>query len=174
MNSIALSNIIRFIGLVLAQVLVFNNIDLFSFINPYPYILFIILYPVTGNKALFYISSFLLGLSIDMFENSGGVHAASCLILAFCRPSILKFSFGISYEYHNLNIFRKVTSDLLKSLEVFGYIAICILVHHVVLFTLELLRFDFLLELALRICLTAIATLLTSILILFLIKPSRK
>ncbi|MHC5308810.1 rod shape-determining protein MreD [Myroides sp. LJL116] len=174
MNSIVLSNIVRFTCLLLAQVLIFNNIDLFTFINPYPYILFIILYPVNGNKALFYISSFLLGLCIDTFENSGGVQAAASLILAFARPSILKFSFGISYEYHNLNIFRKVTSDLFKSLEVFGYLAICILVHHVVLFTLEFLRFDFLLELGLRIVLTTVATLLTCILILFLMKPVRK
>ncbi len=174
MNSIVLSNIVRFTCLLLAQVLIFNNIDLFTFINPYPYILFIILYPVNGNKALFYLSSFLMGLCIDIFENSGGVNAAAALILAFSRPSILKFSFGISYEYHNLNIYKKVTNDIFKSLEVFGYLAICILIHHVVLFTLEFLRFDFILELAIRIILTFFATLVTCILIIFLLKPARK
>lgn len=174
MNSIVLSNIARFIALLVAQVLIFNNIDLFTFINPFPYILFIILYPTNQDKALFYISSFMLGLAVDMFENSGGIHAAASLILAFVRPLILKFSFGISYQYHNLNIIKKVTNDLFRSLEVFGYIAICILVHHIVLFGLEFLRFNFILEIGIRTLLTTIFTLLTCILILFLIKPAKK
>ncbi|WP_010254565.1 hypothetical protein [Myroides injenensis] len=174
MNSIVLSNIARFICLLMAQVLIFNNIDLFTFINPFPYILFIILYPTNQDKAVFYITSFALGLIVDMFENSGGIHAAASLILAFVRPSILKFSFGISYQYHNLNIIKKVTNDLFRSLEVFGYIAICIIVHHIVLFGLEFLRFNFIFEIAIRTLLTTIFTLLTCILILFLIKPTKK
>jgi hypothetical protein len=50
MNSALLTNIARFILLLLAQVLIFNRIDFLGFINPFPYILFIILYPVNGNK----------------------------------------------------------------------------------------------------------------------------
>lgn len=171
MNSVVVSNISRFFALLAAQVLIFNNIDLFTFINPFPYVLFIILYPTNGNKSLLYLSAFTLGLLVDAFENSGGVHAAASLVLAFARPSILKFSFGISYEYHNLNILKKVTKDLFKSLEVLGYIAICILLHHVVLFTLEFLRFNFFSELLLRTFATTLATLATAILIIFLIKP---
>ncbi|MGG5505375.1 MULTISPECIES: rod shape-determining protein MreD [unclassified Myroides] len=173
MNS-AISNITRFVFLLIAQVLIFNNLDLLSFINPFPYILFIILYPTDGNKALFYISSFLLGLTIDMFENSGGVHAAASLILAFSRPLVLKFSFGISYQYHNLNVLRKVTKDLFSSMEVFGYLIFTVVIHHVVLFALEFLRFNFIWEILLRTLLTTIATLLSCILIIYLIKPSKR
>lgn len=173
MNS-AISNITRFVILLIAQVLIFNNLDLFSFINPFPYILFIILYPTDGNKALFYVSSFLLGLTIDMFENSGGVHAAASLLLAFSRPLVLKFSFGISYQYHNLNVLKKVTQDLFSSMEVFGYLIFTVVIHHVVLFALEFLRFNFILEILLRTLLTTIATLLSCILILYLIKPAKR
>ncbi|MGG5576891.1 rod shape-determining protein MreD [Myroides sp. C15-4] len=173
MNS-AISNITRFVILLIAQVLIFNNLDLFSFINPFPYILFIILYPTDGNKALFYVSSFLLGLTIDMFENSGGVHAAASLVLAFSRPLVLKFSFGISYQYHNLNVLKKVTHDLFSSMEVFGYLIFTVVIHHVVLFALEFLRFNFILEILLRTLLTTITTLLSCILILYLIKPSKR
>ncbi|MBB1138403.1 rod shape-determining protein MreD [Myroides sp. WP-1] len=173
MNS-AISNITRFVFLLIAQVLIFNNLDLLSFINPFPYILFIILYPTDGNKALFYVSSFLLGLTIDMFENSGGVHAAASLILAFSRPLVLKFSFGISYQYHNLNVLKKVTKDLFSSMEVFGYLIFTVVIHHVVLFALEFLRFNFIWEILLRTLLTTIATLLSCILIIYLIKPSKR
>lgn len=174
MNSVAFSNIARFIALLIAQILIFNNIDLFGFINPFPYILFIILYPTDNNKPIFYLASFTLGIIVDMFENSGGIHAASSLILAFARPSILKFSFGISYQYHNLNIIKKVTKDIFKSLEVFGYITISVVVHHIVLFGLEFFRFNFIFEILLRTILTTVTTLLTCILILYLIKPSKK
>jgi hypothetical protein len=50
MNSSSLLNIARFVLLLAAQILVFNNIHLFDSYNPFPYILFIILYPVNGNK----------------------------------------------------------------------------------------------------------------------------
>lgn len=174
MNSVAFSNIARFIALLIAQILIFNNIDSFGFINPFPYILFIILYPTDNNKAVFYLTSFFLGLIVDMFENSGGMHAAASLILAFARPSILKFSFGISYQYHNLNIIKKITKDIFKSLEVFGYISISVVIHHIILFGLEFFRFNFIWEILLRTVLTTITTLLACILILFLIKPSKK
>ena len=82
MNSTVITNIARFILLLAVQVVIFNRINLFGYINPYPYILFILLYPVNGNKAGLLLSSFFLGLIVDMFLNSGGVHAAACVTLA--------------------------------------------------------------------------------------------
>jgi rod shape-determining protein MreD len=87
MNSTVLANIARFILLLAAQVIIFNNMDFWGFITPFPYILFIMLYPVDGNKLGLLAASFLLGLTMDMFCNSGGVHAAACIILAYVRPA---------------------------------------------------------------------------------------
>ena len=111
MNSALLNNIARFILLLAAQILLFNNINFLGFINPYPYILFIILFPVNGNKFGLLAASFLIGLLMDMFLNSGGVHATSCLILAFFRPAIFKFSFGLSYEYQTVRLNDVVTPE---------------------------------------------------------------
>jgi hypothetical protein len=47
---------------------------------------------------------FYFRINNDMFWNSGGVHAASCLVLAYFRPSIFKFSFGLSYEYQTVKL----------------------------------------------------------------------
>ena len=109
MNSALIGNIARFILLLAAQVLIFNRIDLFGFINPFPYVLFIILYPVNGNKSGLLVASFLLGLLMDMFWNSGGVHAAACLVLAYYRPAIFKFSFGFE-------VFDRLIADVFRSL----------------------------------------------------------
>jgi rod shape-determining protein MreD len=92
MNSSLFFNLFRFIILLSLQVIVFNNINLFGFISPFPYILFIILYPVNGNKSGLIFASFLLGLLMDMFSDSGGVHAAACVTLAYFRPAFFKFS----------------------------------------------------------------------------------
>ena len=98
-SSTLLYNSIRFVLLLMVQVVLFNTINFLGYINPYPYVLFIILFPVNGNRYVLLCTSFLLGLIMDLFCNSGGVHAASCLTLAYFRPSIFKFSFGLSYEY---------------------------------------------------------------------------
>ena len=92
MNSTLLVNISRFVLLLAVQIIIFNNMDFLGYISPYPYLLFIILYPVNGNKSGLLIASFLLGLTMDMFSNSGGIHATACLILAYFRPYIFKFS----------------------------------------------------------------------------------
>ena len=135
MTNIFISNTVRFIFLVLLQVLLFNNINFLGYINPYLYILFILLYPFNGNRSLFLFLSFLLGLSIDMFEDSGGINAAACLAAAYIRPYVLRFSFGVSYDYQAI----KFSSTSIGSR--FTYIAILILVHHFVLFMLEIFSF---------------------------------
>lgn len=168
MNSAVLVNIARFILLLAAQILIFNNMDFLGYINPYPYILFIILYPVNGNKIGLLLASFFLGLVLDMFCNSGGVHAAACLILAYYRPYIFKFSFGLSYEYQTVKL-----NDVLTP-ERFSFLLIAVVLHHFTLFLLEVFRVTFILEIILKTFLSTLFTLLMCIIIIYLIKPSRR
>jgi len=168
MNSAILFNIVRFVLLIAAQVVIFNNIDLFGFINPFPYILFILLYPVNSNRAGLLLASFFLGLTIDMFENSGGVHAAACLVLANLRPTFFKFAFGLSYEYQTIKINDRLSPER------FTFIFISILTHHLVLFLLEFFKFSFILDALWRTLLSSIFTLIVSIITIYLFKPSKK
>ena len=168
MNSALLVNIARFILLLAAQVLIFNRIDLFGFINPFPYVLFIILYPVNGNKSGLLIASFLLGLLMDMFWNSGGVHAAACLVLAYYRPAIFRFSFGLSYEYQTVKL-----NDVLTP-ERFSFILIAVVLHHFVLFVLEVFKISFLWDILVRTVLSTVFTIVASIIIIYIIKPSKR
>ena len=168
MNSALLGNIARFILLLVAQVLIFNRIDLFGFINPFPYVLFIILYPVNGNKSGLLAASFLLGLLMDMFWNSGGVHSAACLVLAYYRPAIFKFSFGLSYEYQTVRLNDVVTPER------FSFLLIAIVLHHVVLFVLEVFKVSFLWDILVRTVLSTIFTIITCIIIIYIIKPSKR
>ncbi|WP_396155434.1 rod shape-determining protein MreD [Flavobacterium sp.] len=168
MNSALLANIARFIFLLAAQVFLFNRIDLFGFINPFPYILFIILYPVNGNKSGLLVASFFLGLLMDMFWNSGGVHAAACLVLAYYRPAIFKFSFGLSYEYQTVKL-----NDVLTP-ERFSFLLIAVVLHHFVLFVLEVFKITFLWDILVRTVFSTIFTILTCIIIIYIIKPRKR
>lgn len=168
MNSAILYNIARFILLLAAQIIIFNNFDLFGFLNPFPYILFIILYPVNSNRSGLLISSFLLGITMDLFCNSGGVHASACLILAYFRPSIFKFAFGLSYEYQTVRL-----NDVLTP-QRFSFILMSVFLHHTVLFILEVFSIFLIWEIIYRTFLNTIFTLLISIIIIYLIKPKKR
>lgn len=168
MNSTVLSNIARFILLLGLQVLIFNNMRFLGYINPYPYMLFIILYPVNGNRYGLLAASFVLGIILDMFCNSGGVHAAACLLLAYYRPYIFKFSFGLSYEYQTVKL-----NDVLTP-ERFSFILIAVVIHHFTLFLLEIFRLNFFGEILLKTLLSTIFTIILCVLIIYLIKPSRR
>ncbi|HZW78750.1 MAG TPA: rod shape-determining protein MreD [Flavobacteriaceae bacterium] len=130
------SQIGRFLILVFLQVFLLNNINLAGYINPYVYILFIILYPLDGNSTLLILWSFLLGLCIDIFEDSGGVQAAASVFAAFVRPFVLKYSFGVSYEYNVVKLSTAAVSEKIT------YIGSIILVHHLVMFALEIFSFS--------------------------------
>ncbi|MEZ7516312.1 rod shape-determining protein MreD [Flavobacterium frigidarium] len=168
MNSTLLVNISRFILLLAVQIIFFNNMGFLGFIMPLPYILFIILYPVNGNKSGLLTASFLLGLMMDVFSNSGGIHTTACLVLAFVRPSIFKFSFGVSYEYQTIKL-----NDVLTP-ERFSFILISVVIHHFTLFILEAFQISFFLDILLRAFLSTIFTVISCIIIIYLIKPNKR
>jgi rod shape-determining protein MreD len=168
MNSAMLFNSARFILLLAVQVIIFNNFNFSGYINPYPYILFIILYPVNGKKYGLLAASFFLGLIMDLFCNSGGVHAAACLMLANFRPALFRFSFGLSYEYQTVRL-----NDVLTP-ERFSFILLAVIIHHFTLFILEVFTFEYFWNIVFRTVTSTIFTILICILIIYLIKPSKR
>lgn len=168
MNSALLINIARFILLLAAQVAIFNKMDFFGYVNPYPYILFILLFPVNGNKYGLLLASFLLGIIMDMFSNSGGVHATAALFLAYMRPTFFKFSFGISYEYQTVRINDKLTPER------FSFILVSVIFHHFILFVLEAFRISFFWDILLTTFFSTIFTIILCITIIYLFKPSKR
>ena len=168
MNSALFVNILRFILLLAVQIIIFNNMNFLGYISPYPYILFIILYPVNGNKSGLLAASFLLGLCMDLFSNSGGFHTAACVILAYYRPYLFKFAFGLSYEYQTIKL-----NDVLTP-ERFTFILFSVLIHHILLFSLEAFKFILILDILLRTLLSTIFTILVCIIIIYLTKPNRR
>lgn len=124
--------------MVLVQVLIVKNIDLGRFINPFLYVLFILLMPFETPNWLVMIVALFLGLVIDMFYDTMGMHAAACVFMAFCRPSVLKiFSPRDGYDFGT-----QPTIQYLGVPWFLSYAGILVFLHHVVLFYIEVFRFS--------------------------------
>jgi rod shape-determining protein MreD len=152
--SLFLHNILRFILLVLVQVFVLNNIRLLGFINPYIYVLFILLLPVKFSRGLSVIIAFILGLIIDAFSNTLGMHAFSAVLIAFLRNPVIKIFTSIEEGANPVPSFYTFgVAAFIK------YITILVLIHHTTFFFLEIFTFVGLGQTLLRITLnTAITT----------------
>ncbi len=96
------------------------------------YILFLYWYPIKENRAAFIGLSFLLGLSIDFFSDTMALHSAATITIAYLRPVIMRFVFGINYEFQSFKL-----SNTTKAQQ-FTFLALLILVHHLVYFSLEI------------------------------------
>ena len=125
-------NSIRFIIAVLAQVLICNHINFMGYIDPLVYIYFILLFPFNSNRSLFLVLAFLLGLTVDMFSDTGGANAAACLIIAYIRPFVLRFAFGVSYEHQSIKLENTAFGQRMV------YVIILTFVHHFFFFLLEI------------------------------------
>ncbi|CAZ95231.1 rod shape-determining protein MreD [Zobellia galactanivorans] len=125
-------NVVRFLLLVLVQVLVFNKLNFFGFINPMVYILFLYWYPIKENRAAFIGLGFLLGIAIDFFSDTMAIHAASTITIAYMRPAIMRFVFGVNFEFQSFKLSNTTRVQQIT------FLALLIIVHHFVFFTLEI------------------------------------
>lgn len=82
-------NIFRFVLLLLAQILIFSNINFSALVNPYVFPLFILLLPFETPRWLLMLIGLAAGLTLDLFLGSIGMHAAVCLLVGYARPFLI-------------------------------------------------------------------------------------
>lgn len=128
-------NLLRFTLLVLVQTLVFNRLNFFGFINPLVYILFIYWYPIKENRTTFLITSFLLGFCVDIFSDTLAINAAATVTIAYFRPVLMRFVFGVNYEFQSFKLNSSTKAQQ------FTFLALLIVIHHITYFTLEIFSF---------------------------------
>lgn len=125
-----------FVLLVLLQVLLFNNIQFSGYVNPYVYLMFILILPVEIPAWLLLILSFFTGMIIDFYTGSPGMHSSATVLAGFVRPFILRSnSPRDGYE-----------PGAQPSMATYGfrwflvYTVFMVIVHHTTLFYLEVFR----------------------------------
>ena len=123
------------------------------------YIAWVFLYPVRKTRSLFLILSFLLGISIDFFSDSGGVNAFALTFIAYFRLPILMAVLRKSdLEYGQFNL------KTLSVNKIILFISILTFIHHFIVFSLEYFSFSEILNIISSAVLTSFFTILISFL----------
>ncbi|HXC03704.1 MAG TPA: rod shape-determining protein MreD [Bacteroidia bacterium] len=148
-------HVLRFFLLILLQGLIIKNIDLGTYVNAFPYILFILLLPFDTPPWLVLILGFVSGLFVDMFYNTGGINAGACTFMAFARHYILRVL--APREGYESTVQPGVYS--MGWPWFVSYAGILCLIHHIFLFYAEVARMSEFGHTLLTVLLSSLATL---------------
>ena len=166
MNRIVWTNGLRFVLLLLIQTLILRRVTFdwsnFGFVHILIYPLFILLLPIKTPRPLVLILAFIMGMGIDIFYDSLGVHASALVFTAYMRNVIMK----ILEPYGGYNV---EDSPTIKNFGIgwfFTYSAILMFLHIFFYFCVEAFSFVFIFE----IMLNTIFSFAISIVIIFILE----
>lgn len=170
MTTDLIKNSIRFIVLILLQVLIVQNIRLGSYIIMFPYVLFILMLPFETPSLLLLGISFFTGMVVDAFYDTQGLHTAACTLMGFSRYYILKIiSPRDGYEQG-----LQATVEDMGFSWFLSYVGALILIHHTYFFFLEIFRFGEIFRTLFRAILSSVGTFAFVYLIQFLFYTKRR
>lgn len=155
---------LRFIGLILVQGLILKNMEVGFMINPFLYVLFVILLPFELPAWIGLVLAFLLGFFVDLFYGTMGMHMAACTLMGWARPAVLRFMMPRDgYEFG-----QQPTMQDMGRMWFLSYAAILIFIHHFLLFYIEIFSFREVGMTLLRVLISTMATLLLVVVTQFL------
>ncbi len=167
-----MNSILRYTGafvlLVVLQLLIFNNIEFSGYVNPYVYVMFILILPVSIPSWILLLLGFLTGFVIDIFTGTMGVHTFATVLASFVRPWVL--SLNVTAEVAEGDMSPSSSRSGLRWF--FIYTVTVVLVHHLALFFVELFSLKHFFHTLLRVLLSTAVT--TFFILLFdFIRPHR-
>ena len=124
--------LIYFVLFVSIQVLIMDNIHLFRIVTPFLYLYIILKIPANVSRSYVIVISFLVGIVIDMFSNTLGMHAAACSLIGLIRNPLMIILSN-----------KELVEDTTPSYRTFGvgafvkYALSIIVIHHISLFLIE-------------------------------------
>jgi hypothetical protein len=133
-----LTPFLRFFGLLLLQVFILNAIEPGVGIYLMAYPLFIAILPFSYGVITVLSVSFLIGLCVDLFSNTFGLHASAAVAMGMARPLLYKY-FAPRDGYDVLRQPNLLDMGIRWHLLTFGSL---LFVHHFWFFTLESFRWD--------------------------------
>ena len=137
--SLLFKNIIRFIFIMFIQIFVLNKIPpLHQFIVPYFYFVFILWLPFKMGRSALLLISFSVGMVVDMFFKTPGLHAAACVLIAFVRPFLINLLLPKeATDWGN----EEPSKKTMGAVPYATYLIILTVLHHFYLIFLEWMQF---------------------------------
>jgi len=164
MNSLVIKSVIRAILLILLQGLVFRRIAFqmgdFAFIHLFIYPVIVLLLPIRTPR-IFQISiAFVVGLAIDSFYQSYGIHASALVFTAYIRDFVIK----LLEPYSGYDIDESPTMSQLGFSWFLSFSAILFFIHLFFYFSVEAFSFVFFFEIMMNTIFSFIASILLVVL----------
>lgn len=173
MNSIVIKNIVRFFLLAIAQVLIFKRVAFnwgdFAFIHFIIYPLFIILLPTKLPRPLVISLGFLIGIFVDLFYDSPGIHSSAGVFTAYVRGLVLDLL--EPYEGYNAN--DSPTIETMGLSWFMSYASILLALHLLFYFSVEAFSFVYIFEILMNTIFSFIASFIILMLFLLIFRPKR-
>ncbi len=145
------------------QLLLVRNLVLFDYAFCFVYIACILLLPNEISLTWLLLTAFLTGLIVDTFYNTPGMHAAATVLMAYCRPFVVRAQIDVP------GIESRVEFSLqaLGAGTFFRYVFILTLTHHTALFFIEASSLTLLLPTLIRVAASTLFTTVSVVLIQF-------
>jgi hypothetical protein len=134
MNSFRFIHLVQFVVLMGLQILLMRNLVLYDRGFCFVYIGFILFLPIDIDKVLLLVLAFISGITIDLFYDTAGMHAAATVLMAYVRPSVLNLI--TPRDGYESSDNASLPSMGWRWFLTYGFALI--LVHHFTLFFLEL------------------------------------
>ena len=164
-------NTARFVLFVFLQIFIFNQLEFGFGIHLLMCPLYIMLLPFEMNIIILLMIAFGMGIFVDVFSNTYGLHASSLLLMAYCRPAIFK----VFAPRENYDFLKKPTYLDMGHLWFFSTFGLLLLIHNLWFFMLEAFSFNGFLYTIQKVVLSFIFIYLVSILLqILLMKRSNK
>ena len=162
-------NIVRFVVLVVAQILLVNHIRLGGYVHPYIYLIFVMLLPLNTPGWQLLVAGFGIGLVIDLFMGTLGMHAGATTLMAFCRPAIIRIVSGSQ----KLEMNREPTINHVGFPWFLRYTICMVIVHNFTYFMLEGFSFHLVGQALLRILISVPVSTFLIIVLMYLFSSDK-
>lgn len=126
-------HILRFALVLFLQLFLFNKMQIWSYVLPAFFLHFLLMLPINASAGVRLLSAFALGLLLDVFSHTMGLHTAAILPVAFVQPSLLRL----------IKMPREVDVSLSPTLALLGgsaytlYAGLLIFLYHLLFFMLD-------------------------------------
>mgnify|MGYP000749621046 FL=1 len=142
-----------FVGLVLLQVLILNNVHIVGYATPFLYIYLILKFESDVPRNALMLWAFFLGLAVDILSDTPGMNAAATVLLAFLRPSLLRLFTPRDNQDNLVPSFKSMgITPFLK------YTTASVFIHSLALLSIEFFSFSGIWLLLLRVALCTVLT----------------
>lgn len=129
---------LRLLILLVVDIFLVSRLEIGMYFVPHIYFLSLLMLPVRSTKAVLLMFGFFSGLVMDLFMNTGGLHAAATTMIAFIRIFTLRFYLAPEDEDNNISpgLYTLGTRKYLI------YSSVLIFIHQLTFFSLEVFKTD--------------------------------